>query len=86
MANEEDEEYVMERIVEKRMKYGKPVYFIKWEGYPEEENTWEPREHIVSVMQYSFMFLGMISCYRCHIDLNIVVVTLYSLSEQPSVD
>lgn len=28
----------------------KEKYRVKWEGYPEEESTWEPIEHLRNVM------------------------------------
>ena len=39
----------MERIVNHRTnKKGKKEYFLKWKGFPEEENTWEPAQNINS--------------------------------------
>ena len=36
----EEEEFMAEKIVKKRLgKNGKPEYFVKWKGYPDEENT-----------------------------------------------
>ena len=35
-------EYIVEEIVGKKIKNGQEFYFVKWKGYPEEENTWEP--------------------------------------------
>jgi hypothetical protein len=25
------------------------LYFIKWVGYPSEQNTWEPLDHLTSI-------------------------------------
>ena len=38
--------YSAERILRKRLRNGKPQYFVKWAGYPEREGTWEPEEHL----------------------------------------
>jgi hypothetical protein len=39
-------EYEVEEIrMEKRVGKGK-AYLVKWKGYPEEECTWEPEEHV----------------------------------------
>lgn len=44
-------EYVVERICDKKIKDGVVYYYIKWEGYPDEENSWEPVENCVSPLQ-----------------------------------
>jgi len=48
MSSEEDEDdvYDVERILaEKDDDLGEHVYLVKWDGYPDEECTWEPAEH-----------------------------------------
>ncbi|KAJ1933980.1 hypothetical protein GGF37_006540, partial [Kickxella alabastrina] len=39
-------EYVVEAVVDDKMIGGIQFYYLKWEGYPSEENTWEPEEHL----------------------------------------
>ncbi|KNA03017.1 hypothetical protein SOVF_213180 [Spinacia oleracea] len=38
--------YEVESIRRKRICKGEPQYFIKWRGWPESANTWEPVDHL----------------------------------------
>ena len=41
-----EEEYEVECIRSKRIKQGKTEYHIKWKGYPESQNSWEPVDNL----------------------------------------
>jgi len=42
----EEEEYEVEKILNKRKFRGKDRYLVWWKGYTAEEDTWEPRENL----------------------------------------
>ncbi len=54
---EKSEEFQVETVISKRVKCNKQInngrheYFIKWEGYDDEFNTWEPLSNLVNCMQ-----------------------------------
>jgi hypothetical protein len=39
-------EYKVDRVMGYRKKNGKEYYYIHWEGYPAEDDTWEPKENL----------------------------------------
>lgn len=40
------EEYVVEKIIDCRIKNGVKEYLLKWIGYDDKDNTWEPESNL----------------------------------------
>ena len=41
-----DEEFVVEKILNRRLKKGVIQYYIKWKDFPSDDNTWEPASNL----------------------------------------
>ena len=46
-----DRRYFAEKIVREKLgENGKPLYLVKWEGYPLDDATWEPRRNLTPAL------------------------------------
>lgn len=43
---DQENNYVVEAIVDKRLYNGEVQYLLKWKGFPPEDNTWEPSANL----------------------------------------
>jgi len=39
------EEYIVEEILDSHLKHNKLEFLVKWEGYTNENNLWEPKDN-----------------------------------------
>ena len=71
--------FLVERIKKKRIRDGEPQYLIKWQGFSERENTWEPANHLNPLLIETYLAEQNIS-KKANRNGGISVNTLHFLS------
>ena len=51
-----NDEYEAEAILDFKRIRGRPYYLIKWNGYADEENTWEPDTNLTNCRELIHRF------------------------------
>ena len=46
MKKQKENEYIVEKILDKKKFLTEDKYLVKWYGYPESKSTWEPVTHL----------------------------------------
>ena len=48
-SSQGDDQWEVEKILKKKKIDGIMKYFVKWVGFPHDQNTWEPIDHLENV-------------------------------------
>lgn len=59
--DESEAEFTVEKIVDMRVRNGKKEYLLKWRGFPDAQNTWEPQCNL-SCTELLTEFKSRLSC------------------------
>lgn len=51
-----NDQYEVEKIIDKKIKKDKVLYCVKWKHYDESENTWEPIENLENAIKLVLEF------------------------------
>ena len=52
-SGDEESEFIVEDIRHHKWQNGEFYYKIKWQGWPEKDNTWEPTDSLLPYVDYS---------------------------------
>ena len=83
-----DDSWEVERVTEYRCLYGTEQWLVKWKGYGEERNTWEPWANLLAPsVQLEARAMRTASLARTEAGLSkAVMVTLKAALEERSLD
>jgi hypothetical protein len=70
----EEEVYEIERIVNHRKRYGNIQYLVKWKGYPDSDNSWEPERNLTGAKEE-------LDAYKRRKNLSIHLLELHVIDE-----
>ncbi|KAG9225531.1 hypothetical protein CCMSSC00406_0003034 [Pleurotus cornucopiae] len=51
-----ENEYEVENILDSRLRQGRLEYLVKWKGYTDEHNTWEPKKNLENAPEQTRAF------------------------------
>lgn len=60
------QEFIIEKILDFKHESGKIYFFVKWKGWPNSENTWEPIEHLDNCPKVLNEFLANEELKHCN--------------------
>ena len=52
IATDEEDEYPIDAIIDEKIDQNGKLYLVKWLGYSDDDNTWEPLEHVAGTEAY----------------------------------
>ncbi|SIO73821.1 heterochromatin protein 1 (HP1) [Babesia microti strain RI] len=61
---EEEDEYEVENLIDIKYVKGKPLFLVKWKGFPDDDNTWEPEQNLTNLPLFAAKMASMKEAYN----------------------